>query len=74
MQNPFIPRCRHYSIMDCEEGLRTVAYLRRSANEDERNGRPRSAKALRDVALAMECVDYGVYLFEYKYGIKLCND
>ena len=61
VQNPFVPRRRYHSIMDCEEGLRVIAYFRRIADEDERNGRPKSAKALRNVALAMECVDYGLY-------------
>lgn len=59
--------------MDCEEGLRVIARFRRIADEDERAGKPKSVKLLRDVALAMECVDYGLYLFEYKYGIKTCQ-
>lgn len=60
-------------MKDSEEGLCAIARLRRIADEDERNGRPKSAKALMDVALAMECVDYGIYLFEHKYGIKTCD-
>ena len=44
-------------MKDSEEGLCAIARLRRIADEDERNGRPKSAKALMDVALAMECVD-----------------
>ena len=59
--------------MKCGEGLRVIARFRRIADEDEKAGRPKSAKLLRDVALAMECVDYGLYLFEYKYGIKTCD-
>ena len=59
--------------MDCEEGLCVIARFRRIADGDEMAGKPKSAKLLRDVALAMECVDYGIYLFEYKYGIKTCD-
>ena len=60
-------------MKDCEEGLRVIARFRKIADGDERAGKPKSAKLLRDVALAMECVDYGLYLFEYKYGIKTCD-
>ncbi len=59
--------------MDCEEGLRVIIRFRKIADEDERAGKPKSAKLLRKVALSMECVDYGIYLFEYKYGIKVCD-
>ena len=59
--------------MKCGEGLRVIARFRRIADEDERAGRLKSAKLLRKVALSMECVDYGIYLFEYKYGIKTCD-
>ncbi len=63
----------HRSIMKCGEGLRVIARFRKIADEDERAGRIKSAKLLRKVALSMECVDYGLYLFEYKYGIKTCD-
>ncbi len=59
--------------MDCEEGLRMVARLRQTADEDERAGKLKSVNALRELALAFECVDYGLYMFEYKYGIKTCD-
>ncbi len=57
-------------MKDCEEGLCVIARFRQVADEDERAGRLKSANLLRDIALSMECVDYGLYLFEYKYGIK----
>ena len=60
-------------MKDSKEGLRAIARLRLEADKQEKAGRTECAKRIMSIALKFECVDYGLYLFEYKHDIKMCN-
>ncbi len=51
-----------------------IADLRQEADKQENAGRTKSAKLIRKIAVRFECIDYGLYLLEYKHGIKMCDD
>ena len=61
-------------MKDCEEGLRMIADLRREADKQEKAGRAETAGLIRHIAVRFGCIDYGLYLMEYKHGIKMCDD
>ena len=62
------------TMKDCEEGLRMIADLRREADKQENAGRTETAGLIRHIAVRFECIDYGLYLMEYKHGIKMCDE
>ena len=60
-------------MKDCEEGLRMIADLRREADKQEKADRVETAGLIRHIAARFECIDYGLYLIEYRNGIKMCQ-
>ena len=60
-------------MKDYEEGLRMISVLRQKTDRQENVGRTKSAELIRKIVVRFECIDYELYLFEYKHGIKMCN-